>query len=237
MNTQLNAFRKPGLGSLTRQAGATLMETLISLALSVLVISGMVMLMSNSMGTATRIIQMSQLTDELRNVMSMVTRDVRRANYSANSAYCYANADCGLSGNIAPQFADISGADDDTCIIFGLDRDFDGNAATDNAGGFRLVETNGIGRVEMWTGGNSLTCTTGNSWVAITDPDYIDVTTFTADDDDSFGASVTGSGGSTISNRSRRILVQVVGELILDRTITRRIEDVITVRNDMITTS
>jgi prepilin peptidase dependent protein B len=237
MNPQVNAFRNSGPGNPTRQAGETLIEALIALALSVMVISAMVVLMANTMGTATRIIKMSQLTDELRNVMSMVTRDVRRANYSANSAYCYANADCGLTGNIAPQFADISVANDDACIIFGLDRDFDGNAATDDAGGFRLVETNGIGRVEMWTGDNSLTCTTGNSWVAITDPDVIDVTTFTADDDDSFGASVTGSSGTTITNRTRRIHVQIEGELILDRRITRRIEDVIKVRNDLITTS
>lgn len=237
MNTRLHSYNNSGFAGLTRQAGATLIETMISLALSVLVISAMVVLMSNSMGTATRVIQMSQLTDELRNVMSMVTRDVRRANYSANSAYCYANADCGLSGNISPQFADILVADDDSCIIFGLDRDFDGNSATDNAGGFRMVETNGIGRVEMWTGDNSPTCTTGNSWVAVTDPDFIDVTTFSADDDDSFNASVSGSGGSTITNRTRRVHVQIEGELIMDRTITRRIEDVIKVRNDMITTS
>ena len=48
--------------------------------------------MANSLGTATRVIHMSQLTDELRNAMSMMTRDVRRANYSANGIFCYGNS-------------------------------------------------------------------------------------------------------------------------------------------------
>jgi type II secretory pathway pseudopilin PulG len=62
-----------------RQAGATLLEAMISLALSLVVTTAMVTLMGNSMGSATRIIEMSQLTDELRNAMSMMSRDVRRA--------------------------------------------------------------------------------------------------------------------------------------------------------------
>jgi hypothetical protein len=68
------------MGRLRRQAGFTLMEAMISLALSLVVTSAMVALMANSLGTTSRIIQMSQLTDELRNTMSMLTRDIRRAN-------------------------------------------------------------------------------------------------------------------------------------------------------------
>jgi type IV pilus assembly protein PilW len=78
------------------QRGATLIELLIGLALSLIVTSSMVVLMSNSLGTATRIIQMTQLTDDMRNAMSMVSRDVRRANYSAYAYKCYGNSDCSL---------------------------------------------------------------------------------------------------------------------------------------------
>ena len=88
--------RSPGA---RRQAGVTLMEAMISLALSLLVTTAMVTLMGNSMGSATRIIEMSQLTDELRNAMSMMSRDIRRANYNSNSIYCYANSDCGIDGS------------------------------------------------------------------------------------------------------------------------------------------
>ena len=74
------------MNSFKKQAGVSLVEAMIALALSMIVVASMVAVMANSMGTATRIIEMSQLTDELRNSMSMMTRDVRRANYSANAA-------------------------------------------------------------------------------------------------------------------------------------------------------
>ena len=94
---------RPGIGipcgSIRSQAGLTLIEAIIALALSALVTSAMVVLMANSLGTATDVIQMTQLTDELRTAMHMVTRDVRRANYSAHAAYCFANSDCGSDGS------------------------------------------------------------------------------------------------------------------------------------------
>ena len=218
-----------------RQAGFTLMEVMISLALSLVVVSAMVALMANSLGTASRIIQMTQLTDELRNTMSMLTRDIRRANYSANAAYCYANSDCGADGS-ANQFADVT-FNGSTCFTFGLDRNWDGNAAADNAGGFRRVTAGGVGLIEMWVGDNAPVCTATNeaNWVAVTDPDFVNITTFAASDAASFSASVTGEAGSTITQRTRQISVQIEGSLIRDNTITRRIEDVIKLRNDMIT--
>jgi len=231
------------------QHGMTLMETMISLALSLVVTSAMVILMANSLGTTTRVIQIGQLTDELRNTMSMLSRDIRRANYSANAAYCYANSDCGISGadpdgstlNTAVQWGEINiptaTAAIPACVTFGLDRNADGNAATDPAGGFRQRMVGGVGVIEMWIGDNAPNCATANSasWVAITDPDFVHVTSFVVNDADSFSNSVLGEAGSTITQRTRRIQIQIIGELIRDNTITRTIEDVIRVRNDMIT--
>jgi type IV pilus assembly protein PilW len=234
MNTPRNRANASTVMNLAhRQAGFTLMEAMISLALSLLVTSAMVILMANSLGTASRLIQMTQLTDELRNTMSMLTRDVRRANYSANAAFCYANSDCGVDGS-ANQFADIS-ISNNNCFIFGLDRNFNGNAATDDAGGFRLRTTGGIGRVEMWVGGAAPTCA-GNSadWVQVTDPDFVDITAFVVGNADSFSGSIPGEGGTTITQFTRQIDVQLAGRLIRDNTITRAIQDEIRVRNNVI---
>ena len=75
-----------------RQAGATLMEVLVAMSISLVVTASMVALMANSLGSTTRIIQMTKLADDLRVTMQMMSRDVRRSNYNANSMYCYANA-------------------------------------------------------------------------------------------------------------------------------------------------
>jgi len=238
MNVHRRLSNAAHIANIKRQAGVTLIEAMISLALSLVVTSAMVVLMANSLGTATRIIQMSQMTDELRNAMSMMTRDVRRANYSSNSAYCYANSECGDPGGMAEQFVDIK-IIGGSCFIYGLDRDFDGHSAGDDAGAFRLDS----GRIEMWVGQSSapdINNCTGDSWVPVTDPDFINITTFIVSDAASFSGSVTNKVGAvnkTVTQRTRQIQVQIEGQLILDNTITRRIEDIIKVRNDYISTT
>lgn len=254
MNTRSRVKSSSVVNRGRHQAGFTLMETMISLALSLVVTSAMVVLMGNSLGTTTRIIQMTQLTDELRNTMSMLTRDIRRANYSANAAYCYANSDCGLGidadatgDNQATQWGDI----DTTvagCVRFALDRSGpddvpDGDASNDPMGAFRLREVvqgdDVIGVIEMYvvTTPDVPDCspTVTDGWVAVTDPDFVDITEFVVSDDDSFTGSIAGEAGATITQRSRQIQVELEGQLLRDDTISRRIEDIIKVRNDMIT--
>jgi type II secretory pathway component PulJ len=227
--THVTLMRAPGTRG---QTGASLMELMISLALSLLVTTAMVVLMSNSMGTATRIIQMTQLSDELRNAMSMMTRDLRRSNYSANAAYCYANSDCGIDGSAA-QVGDIV-IDGGSCMTFNLDRNQDGNASTDPAGGFRLSDAGGVGFLEMWVGDSEPECAddNGGNWVEVTDPDYVDITDFEIDDSNSIVGSITTEGGGTLTQRTRQISIRVEGQLLLDDNITRRLEDTIKVRND-----
>jgi len=214
------------------QTGATLIELLIGLALSAIVTSSMVVLMSNSLGAATRIIQMTQLTDDMRNAMSMVSRDIRRANYSANAAYCYANSDCGVDGS-ANQVAAII---QNNCLIFNLDRNQDGDATTDSAGGFRRVVDNGVGVIEMWVGDSSAACNdaSGGDWVRLTDPDLVNFTAFSFTLSPIPPASMIEEDGSTLTQHTREITMDIAAELILDSNVTRQIVDTIKVRNDFL---
>ena len=175
-NNQLicNSVRNSGTRTQKRQTGVTLIEAMISLALSLIVTSAMVVLMANSLGTSTRIIQMSQLSDELRNAMSMMTRDVRRANYSANSIFCFGNSECSHKApdpdRSALQAGDIDIQIDGvlSCFTFNLDRNFDGDsidnidvADNDGQAGFRRVQSlidPEIFVIEMWTGVDSPDC-------------------------------------------------------------------------------
>lgn len=222
-----------------RQAGITLIETMIGLALSLIVTTSMIGLMGNSMGAASRIIKMSQLTDELRNSMSMMSRDIRRANYNANNIYCYANSDCGISGGPAEQASDILDSAgntlnaDTSCFVFGLDRDYDGDANNDGGGGFRRVTdaTSGVGRIEMWVGSTVPVCgSTSTDWIAVTDPDFVDITGFRVNGGDSFENTLEQTSG-TLTQRVRYVEMEINGELILDGTIARTIRDKVIVRN------
>ena len=221
------------------------METMIALALSVVVTSAMVILMANSLGTATRIIHMSQLTDEMRNAVSMMTRDVRRANHTANSIFCYGNSDCGAVGGVAQQAGDIqivSLAANRDCFSYTLDRNFDGNAANDPVGAFRLVPSaNNAGVIEMWTGAAGATPNCGsaagtNGWIELTDPATVNITLLDVDDAASFSKEIFEDETNSFDNRQRQIQIRIQGELVNDTTgiVSRSIEDIIYVRNDFI---
>jgi len=233
-----------------RQAGVTLIEAMISLALSLLVTSAMVVLMANSLGTSTRVIHMSQLTDEMRNAMSMMTRDVRRANYSANSLYCYGYSKCGFAGGNAEQTGDIQIGAGGSCFTFTLDRGFDGDATNDAVGAFRRVTTGGVGVIEMWIGAGGTTpdCASAAgaaNWIELTDPTTVNITALTIDDAGSFTKEFSESKTSTFDSRQREIHIVMQGRLrleedmvtagSLDQTIVaRELEDIIYVRNDFI---
>lgn len=221
-----------------RQRGATLVELLVGVTLSLVVTTSMIALMSNSLGSVSRIIQMSQLTDELRNAMSMMSRDVRRANFNPNSTYCYSNSECTSDGS-ATQSAGIGveTTDGDTCLTFGLDRNWNGDASDDGGGAFRRdTVTNSagvsVGVIEMWVGTITPDCSTDTNWMAVTDPEFVDVTTFLIARP-FFDESIAGEGGLVVNKRSRQVQMQIQGELIRDRSIFRRIEDTIKVRNDI----
>lgn len=241
----------------------TLLEALISLALSTIVVIGMIVLMGNSLGTTNRVTQMAQLNDQLRNVMSMLTRDVRRANYSAASVLCYGNPYCAeqdltrQEGGDTPLGAHMIVEAD--CVIFQVDRpqvgddgvpDIDGNATNNSKGGFRLIDDDGVGVIQMWASADATVpgCDDGvdaDGWIAVTDPNIVDIVDFSIDDSLSIEKSIFQDDGETeFTQRQRYLQLAVEGELALERgmvdrlgwsedlMIRRRVEDIITVRND-----
>lgn len=220
-----------------RQSGATLMEVLVAMSISLVVTSSMVALMANSLGTTSRIVQMTKLADDMRVAMQMMTRDVRRTSYNANSMFCYANDDCATDGAITAA-GDITIDDSNTCFTFLMDRDHDGDSTNDDAGGFRRVAVDGVGAIEMWTGDSAADCDAAvgaAGWVQITNPENMDIFDFSVDDDLSYTQVIQDDGaGNTLSQRVRKLRMQVEGRLVVANNISRRVEDVISVRNDLL---
>lgn len=221
--------------SFSAQAGFTLLEVLLSVSLSLVVTAAMVALMANTLGSTSRIVNMTKLTDDLRATMQMLTRDVRRSSYNANAMYCYANEDCGSDGS-ATLAADISIAAGGDCFTFLLDRDHDGDSTEDDAGGFRRATSGGVGVIQMWIGDAAPDCLAGDAnWAQVTNPDSMDITAFGIDDDLSYTDLVFDDGaGTTISQKVRKLRVNVQARLTADNSITRELEDVISVRNDLL---
>jgi len=220
----------------SKQTGATLMEVLVAMSISLVVTAAMIAMMANSLGTTARIVQMTKLSDDMRVALQMMSRDVRRSSYNANSMFCYSNEDCSTDGAITAA-ADIT-IDGATCFTFLMDRDHDGDSTEDNAGGFRRVTASGVGVIEMWTGNASPDCSSAAGaagWVQITNPENMDIFAFSVDDNLSYTQVIKDDGvNPTISQKIRKVRMDMQGRLVLDNTITRRMEDVIAVRNDLL---
>jgi len=218
------------------QAGFTLMEAVVSMSISLVVTASMLALMANSLGNTSRIINMTKLSEDMRSTMQLLTRDVRRASYNANAMLCYGNDDCFTDGSVTVP-GDVTINADSDCFTFLLDRDHDGDSTENEAGGFRRVNAGGVGALEMWVGGNAPNCAAGNdaNWVRVTNPDSMDITVFNIDPGLSYTDEIYNDGaGKVISQRVRKLRFTIDGRLVTDNSITRRMEDIINVRNDLL---
>jgi len=217
-----------------RQAGFSLMEAVVAMSISLVVTAAMVALMANSLGSTSRIVNMTKLSDDMRSTMTMLTRDIRRTSYNANAMFCYANDDCYTDGSVTmPGDVTISAGND--CFTLLLDRDNDGDSTADDAGGFRRVLQGEIGALEMWVGGSAPNCAASDTqWVRITNPDSMDITGFSVDTALSYTQEIYNDGTKVISQKVRKLRFQIDGRLVMDNTITRRLEDVVSVRNDLL---
>lgn len=227
------------------QQGVTLIELMVAMVISLVVSGAMLMLLASTLGSSTRVIGMTNLTQQMRAAMQIMSRDVRRANYHANYVRCFGNLDC-RSTNLNQD--DDKDTDRDAsayikavtittggdCFYYWFDRDNDGDVTNDDAvGGFRLGSRNSVGTIEMTTTLNtSPNCDANTDWTAITDPAVVDVTSFVIDKALSFTDVITSDGATQTVEKVR---IRMTAELVSDSTINRTIEDVIRVRNDVYT--
>ena len=210
------------------QQGLSLVELMVAMVISIIVTGAIIALMSNSLGSSTTTIQTSRLNEDMRDVMFMMTRDVRRS--GSNQLNMLQAA----AGTLPVATAADVTITNNSCMIFQTDRDGDGTL--ENAG-FRRVVTGGVGVVEMWTDpANAATCGGGNSWVAITDADNIDVTALVIDSEN-LEALIRDDGTNKSVLCLQNIDISLTAELLRtddgqgNNAVIRQMDDSIKVRN------
>ena len=174
----------------------TLMELLVAGSISIVVSSGMVILMASTLGTGTQTIKMTKLSSEMRTAMQIMTRELRRANYHASFIRCYGKPNCLAMLDIADEVSEININTDGDCFWFWYDRPqrcptssctvaelaaAQTAITAETVAGFRRADSGAIGVIQMTTSGTSAATCPGSGWVDITNPDLIDVTAFTVE--------------------------------------------------------
>lgn len=118
-----------------------------------------------------------------------------------------------------------------TCVLFNYDFDTDDDGDYDvGSFGYRHRNETSVKSVQIRTSGASTdTCTSGGTWENLTDPNVVEVTTFSVTDNSPDDVS---SSGLTVS--IREYTVSVSGRLKSTPAITRTLTETIRVRNDRV---
>jgi type IV pilus assembly protein PilW len=236
---------QPNIG---RQSGMTLMELLVAGAISIVASAGMLMLMASTLGSGTKTIKMTRLSQEMRSAMQIMTRELRRANYHGTYAACFGDDGCVTTLNIDSVVKEVTidGGSGGSCFWFWYDRPQGTGtqiAVTgEQVAAFRrTTDGSGVGSIEMSVSGTTTpNCNTdSDSWQPITDPNVYDVTAFAVSNADSYTAAVTAAGATLAVNR---IGITMTGSLVDDASIpawmggsgipTVQLQDFVRVRND-----
>lgn len=219
-----------------RQQGMTLIELMVAGLISIIVTTGMVILMANTLGTGTQNIKMTQLAAEMRTAMQIMTRELRRANYHSNYAACFGDTDCLANGNMDAKISEININSDGDCFWFWYDRpercasppctvaDFvaaqtpiDDDDTVNTLAAFRLTtaaDADGanIGLIQMTTSGTAATTTCPTSgWVNLTNPGFVDIRDLVVSNAVTGFESYTVTAGATLS--VERIGITMTGRL------------------------
>lgn len=231
--------RNNRIKSFKQQQGMTLIELLVAGFISLIAVSGMVLVMASTLGTSTQTIEMSRLTQEMRTAMQIMTRELRRANYHSGFMACYGDTSClantmlggvGIQTWIKPIGIGDS-VDTSDCLWFWYDRpQICANPPCDevelagdqillndeSVAAFRRAESGGVGVIQMTTTRDEDTdpCNASDAdWVDITDPGIINVTIFTVNDTQSL-VEIVNDAGDTQS--VERIGLTMVAQLTAD---------------------
>jgi prepilin peptidase dependent protein B len=240
----------------SKSLGFSLIELMIALAIGLVVVGAVLAFTLSSVTTNSEYIQSTRLSQELRNSMDFVSRELRRAGYDQNNATYVARSTAAVPvispfGRIfTTADANGTGTATDSCVIYAYDRDAGTSGTVDLADGeiraIRLGYTPaGVGVIEVAQSTAGVTPACGGTapdytkypatcsaagWCALSDPTVINITEFNITRND---LEQLGSGTAT-PVVTREFSVELIGRLVrsADGTVTRGIRSTVKVRAD-----
>jgi prepilin-type N-terminal cleavage/methylation domain-containing protein len=245
----------------SKSLGFSLIELMIALAIGLVVVGAVLAFTLSSVTTNSEYIQSTRLSQELRNSMDFVSRELRRAGYDQNNASYTARSTVAAPvispfGRIfATADANGTGTATDSCVIYAYDRDAGTSGTVDLARGeiraIRLGYTPaGVGVIEVAQSATGVTPACGGTapdytkypatcsaagWCALSDPTVINITAFNVTRND-----LVQPGSATATPVViREFNVELIGRLVrsADGTVTRGIRSTVKVRADCLEAS
>lgn len=226
---------KPRPDGRARQAGLSIVELMVGVAVGLVVVTGASMLFASNLRNSQRLLVEARVNQDLRAAADVVARDLRRAGYWENSIAGTVTPSTGATatGNVnAPVSADAA----TSTITYSVARDTanlrctasscsDNTLQDDEQFGFKLQD----GVLKMLVGGN-------NNWQPLTDSSIVTINSFTiapteASLDISAACAKTCTTGCPVLKVRSYVLV-LKGTAVADSNVTRLLRETIRVRND-----
>lgn len=155
-----------------QQTGITLIELLIGMLVGLIIVAAGIAVFSTSLRGQTDNIKLARLNQDMRAMMDIMARDIRRAGFvtsdpEANWASLQNNPFFGPTTDIAVWNYDTG---NNNCIVYAYNRDNDSPpTVTDNERmGFRLKQD---GKLEMRSSGTTNENCSNGAWETITEPE------------------------------------------------------------------
>jgi prepilin peptidase dependent protein B len=199
------------------QRGFTLIELMISMVIGLIILSAVIGMFVSMIKADNDYLKSVRLNQELRSVMSLITRDLRRAGANQNSAVNSSTTPPTNPFSIVGSTRLMIGTPGPTT---GTSISFSYDAVNDS-----IVEQYGY-RINIATGTERIESCSGlcNVWNPVTDESLVKMTGLT------FTDTTTTEAGINI----RQITVTISGQLQKDGTVARTMTETIKVRNDEI---
>lgn len=174
-----------------KQTGLTLIELLISMLLGIVVVGGVTTAYVSISTSASNTLTQNKLSQQLSSIMTLMTRDIRRAGFRGNqtpadlldpttNVFNLVNdtaLEVHTSGNV--QVAGNADGGANSCIVYAYDLDEDGVLENLEITGFRAA----AGAVQMRTSGDTAANAThdacndaDDTWVNLSDPTGVTIT-------------------------------------------------------------
>jgi len=154
-----------------RSRGYSLIELMIAVVVGLIVIGAVLTFTVSTVRAYSENIRSTRLTQDLRNGMNVVVRELRRAGFDSTSVTRV------LTGSNPSTFNAVSV--DGQCVIYRYDRGVGGGGGTPGATEVRGIRRNATtGALQMNATSSSIDCAGSAGWVDVSDPNVVNITAF-----------------------------------------------------------
>lgn len=213
---------------MVKQKGFSLIELMISMAVGLVLTSGVISMFTGSLKNTNEFVSLTKLDQDLQGVMELIASEIRRTGYDGDSTVG-GDTDFGVDSNSTS-----------SCILYSYDDDNSGNVGqldSNEKYGIRL--TNKV----VYFGTSVTNCSAG-SWNAVNDVNTIEISdlTFTYSDlclnlvDNSDCTTTTPNSGDKLLWK-KQIQVSITGNYTNDsNNFSRTISNTVRLYNDVLKT-